>query len=227
MVGAPGAGKGTQARRLAAELGLPHMSTGELFREAVRDHTPLGDKVRSYVEKGALVPDDLDGRDGARSAWADPMLTRARSSTASRAPGRRPRRSTACSRGSGEAVSAALYIEVAPDELIERLAGRRVCIDRRAPRLPPRRRTRRARPGVCDIDGARLVQREDDEPATIRAASNASCRRCTRSSTTTPRPACCPRCRATSPSTRSPPSCCALHQQRGPSGLTMAFGRDG
>jgi adenylate kinase len=59
MIGAPGAGKGTQARRLAEELGLLHLSTGELFREAVRDDTPLGGKVRSYVEKGALVPDDL------------------------------------------------------------------------------------------------------------------------------------------------------------------------
>ena len=56
MIGAPGAGKGTQARRLADETGLLHLSTGELFREAVRAGTPLGDTVRGYVEKGALVP---------------------------------------------------------------------------------------------------------------------------------------------------------------------------
>ena len=59
LVGAPGAGKGTQAARLAEELGVPHVSTGELFRDAVRDHSALGEAVRGYLSQGALVPDDV------------------------------------------------------------------------------------------------------------------------------------------------------------------------
>jgi adenylate kinase len=166
MIGAPGAGKGTQARRLAEELGLLHLSTGELFREAVRDHTPLGGKVRSYVEKGALVPDDLtvamveerlDRPDAEAGAILDGFpRTRAQAEALAASLARR-----------GEAVSAALYVEVAPDALIERLAGRRVCSTNEnhvyhLASHPP------ARPGVCDIDGARLIQRKDDEPGTIR-----------------------------------------------------------
>jgi adenylate kinase len=166
MIGAPGAGKGTQARRLADELGLIHLSTGELFREAVRMRTPLGDKVRSYVEKGALVPDDLtvamveerlDRADAEAGAILDGFpRTRAQAEALDASLAR-----------NGQTVSAALYVEVAPDALIERLAGRRVCsadethVYHLASR-PPKR------PGICDIDGAPLIQRKDDEPATIR-----------------------------------------------------------
>ena len=120
MIGAPGAGKGTQAERLAAELDLPHISTGELFREALAANDPLGDKVRSYLESGSLVPDNvvvevveqrlaehdadhgviLDGfpRTCAQATALDLMLER-----------------------SGTAATAALYVEVNPDLLLERL----------------------------------------------------------------------------------------------------------
>jgi adenylate kinase len=166
MIGAPGAGKGTQARRFAQELGVLHLSTGELFRDAVRDHTPLGAKVHGYVEKGALVPDDLTVAmveerlarpDAARGAILDGFpRTRAQAEALDASLAR-----------TGDAVSAALYIEVSPDALIERLSGRRVCSkdEHHVYHLeshPP------ARPGVCDLDGAPLVQRRDDEPATIR-----------------------------------------------------------
>jgi adenylate kinase len=167
MVGAPGAGKGTQAQRLAAELGILTVSTGDLFRAALREGTPLGSEVRKYVEKGILVPDPvtlrvveerlsqpdaaggvvLDGfpRTRIQAEALDGMLDRDRSR-----------------------VSAALYIEVEAPELVRRLAGRRVCsgpgqhvfhLDSRPPRTP----------GVCDFDGTPLVQRNDDKPETIQA----------------------------------------------------------
>jgi adenylate kinase len=167
MLGAPGAGKGTQAKRLAAALGLPHVSTGDLFRAALRNGHPLGDQVRRYVEKGALVPDELtieavrerlalaDARDGAildgfprtrRQAEAlDELLA-----------------------SQGDRVTAALYVEVDAPDLVHRLAGRRVCT---APgqhvyhvtEQPP------AEEGVCDVDAAPLVQRRDDREDTVRA----------------------------------------------------------
>jgi adenylate kinase len=167
MVGAPGAGKGTQAQRLAAALGLVHISTGDLFRAALREGTPLGAEVRKYVEKGILVPDPvtlrvvedrlllgdathgvvMDGfpRTGPQAEALDAMLARDQSR-----------------------VAAALYIEVEAPELVRRLSGRRVCrgpaqhvfhLDSRPPRVP----------GVCDFDGTPLEQRNDDKPETIQA----------------------------------------------------------
>jgi len=167
MIGAPGAGKGTQAERLAAALDLPHVSTGELFRQALHGHDPLGAKVGKYVESGALVPDAivveivaqrlaqpdaaagaiLDGfpRTVGQAVALDEMLARA-----------------------GTSVWAALYVEVASDLLMERLTGRRICtaddqhIFHVAAR-PPRK------DGLCDVCGAELFQREDDRPETVRS----------------------------------------------------------
>lgn len=167
MIGAPGAGKGTQARRLSERMGLPHVSSGELFRSAVRQGTPLGDEVRAFVEKGALVPDELtvamvEERLGRPDASAGAILdgfprTRAQAEALDRLLAR-----------AGRGVTAALYVEVAPSELVKRLSGRRVCslegqhvyhVDARPPR----------REGICDIDGAPLVLRKDDEPQTVRS----------------------------------------------------------
>ncbi len=167
MVGAPGAGKGTQAQRLAQSLELVTISTGDLFRSALREGTTLGAEVRKYVEKGTLVPDPvtlrvveerlaqpdaargvvLDGfpRTRVQAEALDTMLTH-----------------------DGSRVAAALYIQVEAGELVRRLAGRRVCsgpaqhvfhLDSKPPKSP----------GVCDIDGTPLVQRNDDKPETIRA----------------------------------------------------------
>lgn len=165
MMGAPGAGKGTQAERLAEALGLPHISTGELFREMLKSETPLGQKVRSHVESGGLVPDDvtvrivearlaqpdaaagviLDGfpRTVAQAEALDEMLDHA-----------------------GTSVAAVPYIEVSTDLLMERLTGRRICtVDDQhvyhVEAMPPRQE------GVCDIDGAELYQRADDGPETV------------------------------------------------------------
>lgn len=166
MMGAPGAGKGTQAERLADALGLPHVSTGELFRERLADDTPLGKRIRRQVESGGLVADDivvamveerlsepdaatgviLDGfpRTVAQAEALDRMLKR-----------------------TGGADLAVPYVEVNPDLLLERLTGRRICTKDdqhvyHVTTMPPKRS------GVCDIDDAPLYQREDDSPGTVK-----------------------------------------------------------
>jgi adenylate kinase len=165
MIGAPGAGKGTQAERLAARLGLPHISTGELFREALASDDPLGDKVRAYVETGALVPDGvvvevvahrLAEHDADHGVILDGF----------------PRTCTQASALDGmlehfaSADIAALYVEVNPDLLMARLTGRRICTadDQHVyhvVNMPPKQE------GVCDIDGADLYQRADDSADTV------------------------------------------------------------
>ena len=167
MVGGPGAGKGTQATRLAERMGLLHLSSGDLFRDNISRATPLGKKVRSYLEKGALVPDDLtvqmisdrlaqpdadsgvvlDGfpRTRAQAEGLDKMLARL-----------------------GSKVDQALFVDVDREEVVRRLSGRWVCSA-----SPDHVYHAIARPpkvaGKCDIDSAPLIQREDDRPATIRA----------------------------------------------------------
>ena len=166
MMGAPGAGKGTQAERLAEELGLPHVSTGELFRAMLKSDSELGQKVRGYVESGGLVPDEivvamvedrlaeadavegviLDGfpRTVAQARALDKMLEQA-----------------------GTAVSAVPYIEVPQDLLLARLTGRRICTKDdqhvyHVVAMPP------SKDGICDVDGAELYQRKDDSEETVR-----------------------------------------------------------
>jgi len=166
MVGAPGAGKGTQAAILAERLGIPHVASGELFRAAVRAETPLGAAVRGYLERGQLVPDELAIEvivdrlaqpDAANGAILDGFpRTRPQAEALTTALARR-----------GQRVDQALYVGVRESELRRRLSGRWICranghsyhvIDH-----PP------ARPGVCDIDGSPLYQRDDDRPDTVRA----------------------------------------------------------
>ena len=166
MVGAPGAGKGTQAAILAERLGIPHVASGELFRAAVRAETPLGAAVRGYLERGQLVPDELAIEvivdrlaqpDAANGAILDGFpRTRPQAEALTTALARR-----------GQRVEQALYVGVRESELRRRLSGRWICranghsyhvIDH-----PP------ARPGVCDLDGSPLYQRDDDRPDTVRA----------------------------------------------------------
>jgi len=167
MVGAPGAGKGTQASLLAESLGLPHVASGDLFRNHIRQQTALGKKASSYIERGALVPDALTVQliadrlaqpDAAEGAILDgfPRTTpqaEALDSMLARRGGR---------------VAGALYVDVERDELMRRLSGRWICRTSEdhvyhATANPP------AVPGRCDIDGAPLYQRDDDRPATVRA----------------------------------------------------------
>ena len=166
MIGAPGAGKGTQAERLAAELGLPHISTGELFREALASDDPLGDKVRAHVEQGALVPDGvvvevvehrLAEHDAEEGVILDGFPRTCTQATALHK----------MLEEHGASTTAALYVEVSPDLLLERLTGRRICTKDdqhvyHVEDMPPKKE------GVCDIDGADLYQRSDDSAETVK-----------------------------------------------------------
>lgn len=166
LLGPPGAGKGTQAASLAADLGLAHVATGDLFRANVAAGTELGRLARGYMDRGELVPDDvtlamllarLAEPDAAAGAVLDGFpRTRAQAEALDRALAEQ-----------GQRVDAALLLEVPEDVLVARLAERWICeaaghIYSRSSR-PPRVE------GRCDVDGSRLVQRADDRPETVRA----------------------------------------------------------
>lgn len=167
MLGAPGAGKGTQAALLAEQLGLPHVASGDLFRRHLREGTRLGRQVKSYIERGGLVPDELTVAliaDRLAEPDAKPGVI------LDGFPRTRPQAEaldTILARVAG-AVAGALYVDVDRDVLLRRLSGRWICsaaedhVYHEVSR-PPRKA------GVCDVDGAPLYQRDDDAPATVRA----------------------------------------------------------
>ena len=165
FLGLPGAGKGTQAKKVSAKYNIPHIATGDIFRKAIKNETPLGSKAKSYIDKGELVPDEVtigivrnrlkedDCKDGfildgfprtikqaeALSDIMDELNTQ---------------------------LDLALYIKVAEKELIKRLSGRRVCEDCGATYHvefnPPEEE------GICDQCGGKLIQRSDDKEETVK-----------------------------------------------------------
>jgi adenylate kinase len=166
LLGAPGAGKGTQAPILAERLGLPVLGSGDVLRAAVAAGTPLGREAETYMSRGELVPDAtivevfferLAEPDAANGAILDGFpRTRRQAEVLDTALARR-----------GAAVDRALYIEVPLDDLVERMAGRRICTASghvfNVVSNPP------LVPGICDIDGSSLAQRDDDREETVRA----------------------------------------------------------
>jgi len=167
MVGGPGAGKGTQAALLAGRLGLLHVASGDLFRDNIQRQTSLGKKVKSYLDRGALVPDELavqmiDDRLGKADAPEGVILdgfprTRAQAEALDKMLAKR-----------GAHVDQALFVDLDRDEVVRRLSGRWICSV-----TPDHVYHAVARPpkvaGKCDIDGAPLIQRDDDKPETISA----------------------------------------------------------
>jgi adenylate kinase len=165
LLGPPGAGKGTQAERLRDDFSLPYYATGNILRDAIAGGTELGRRAQPIVESGRLVPDELicnviverldsgEADDGflldgfPRTVGQAEMLDRALDER-------------------GRSLTAVLLIDAPDDEVIRRLSGRRTCVkNQHVYHLefdPPKN------PGVCDQDGSRLVQREDDQPETIR-----------------------------------------------------------
>jgi len=166
LVGSVGAGKGTQAAALSRELGLMHLASGNLFRQALRDGSQLGEQARAYMERGDLVPDEitigmfmheLSQPAAARGAILDGFPRTVAQAKALDA--------TLAERG--EQIERVISIEVPVEELVARVAGRRVCPVCGTPYHvagdPPRV------PGRCDNDGAELQQRDDDRPEVVRA----------------------------------------------------------
>jgi adenylate kinase len=166
LIGAVGAGKGTQAERLEEHLGIPHLASGDLFRAALRAGTPLGERAREYMDRGDLVPDDitiamfmerLSEADASRGAILDGFPRTVGQAAALDA--------TLAERG--ERIARAVYIAVPTEELILRVAGRSVCPVCGTPYHdvsdPPREA------GICDKDGTRLVRRDDDAMEVVRS----------------------------------------------------------
>ena len=166
LLGPPGAGKGTQAERLQSDFTLAHISTGDMLRAQVAEGTELGEKAQKYMQAGELVPDEvivdmITGRIGEGDARDGFLLdgfprNEAQAQELARALEQLQRRLTA-----------ALLIDVPDEEVVRRLGGRRVCVKNpthiyHVELDPPKRE------GVCDQDGSRLIQREDDREETIR-----------------------------------------------------------
>ncbi|MBT2367891.1 adenylate kinase [Streptomyces sp. ISL-10] len=166
LVGPPGAGKGTQAAYLAKNLSIPHISTGDLFRANISQGTELGKQAKAYMDAGNLVPDEvtigmakdrmsqpdaangflLDGfpRNVGQAEALDEML-----------------------RGEGAGLDAVLDLEVPEDEVVKRIAGRRVCRNNSAHVFHVTYTSPKAE-GVCDECGGELYQRDDDSEDTVR-----------------------------------------------------------
>jgi adenylate kinase len=166
LIGAAGAGKGTQAERLSRRLGISHLASGDLFRTHLREGTALGEQARQYMERGELVPDDItirmvEERLGRPEAAGGAVLdgfprTAAQAAALDATLARR-----------GERVSHAIFIDVADDELVRRLADRWIC-----PTCQTTYHQLSDRPqvaGRCDRDGSALEQRADDRADVVRA----------------------------------------------------------
>lgn len=164
MLGAPGAGKGTQAKQLSGNLGLPHVSSGDLFRENIKNETELGKLASSYMEKGELVPDDvtikmvkdrLSRPDCAKGAILDGFPRTAAQAKAL----------DAMLSEMGYEIGLVPFIQVPESVLMERLTGRWTCRENghifHTLFNPPKQT------GVCDLDGSELYQRPDDKPETV------------------------------------------------------------
>ena len=164
MLGAPGAGKGTQAEKIAEEYGLPHISTGDIFRKNIKEGTELGKEAKGYMDKGALVPDELTVRmlldrvsnDDCKGGYILDGFPR----TIPQAEALDAELTKL-----GEKIDYAVDVEVPDENIVKRMSGRRACPKCQATYhlefIPPKQ------DGVCDECGTELVIRDDDKPETV------------------------------------------------------------
>ena len=146
MLGAPGAGKGTQAKKIAEKYGIPHISTGDIFRANIKNGTELGKKAKTYMDQGLLVPDELT---------CDLVVDRIQQEECL----------TAALEKLGSKIDYAIDVDVPDDNIVNRMSGRRACLKcgatyhivYAAPKVE----------NVCDTCGENLVLRDDDKPETV------------------------------------------------------------
>jgi adenylate kinase len=165
LFGPPGAGKGTQAERLRSDFQLAFISTGDMLRANVKDGTDLGKEAQRFMDAGELVPDDvivkMAGERLQQEDALDGFILDGFPRTIEQAKALDKQLSEL-----GRRITAALLIDVSDDEVVKRLSGRRVCVkaghNYHVDFDPPKRE------GICDQDGSRLIQRDDDNPEVIR-----------------------------------------------------------
>lgn len=169
MLGAPGAGKGTQAKMIADKYGVPHISTGDIFRANIKNGTELGMEAKKYMDQGLLVPDELTVRilldrvaqDDCKNGYVldgfprtipqaevlDSELTKL-----------------------GDHIDCAINVDVPDENIVKRMSGRRACLTCGATyhieHVPPKKE------GICDVCGSELVLRDDDKPETVKNRLN-------------------------------------------------------
>ena len=169
MLGAPGAGKGTQAKMIADKYGVPHISTGDIFRANIKNGTELGMEAKKYMDQGLLVPDELTVRilldrvaqDDCKNGYVldgfprtipqaevlDSELTKL-----------------------GDHIDYAINVDVPDENIVKRMSGRRACLTCGATyhieQVPPKKE------GICDVCGSELVLRDDDKPETVKNRLN-------------------------------------------------------
>ena len=164
MLGAPGAGKGTQAKKIAAKYSIPHISTGDIFRANIKNGTELGKKAKTYMDQGLLVPDELvvdlvvdrvNQEDCANGYVLDGFprtIPQAEALTKALA-------------GQGQKLDYAIDVDVPDENIVHRMGGRRACVGCGATYhleyAPPKQE------GICDTCGGELILRDDDKPETV------------------------------------------------------------
>ena len=164
MLGAPGAGKGTQAKKIAEKYHIPHISTGDIFRANIKNGTELGKKAKTYMDQGLLVPDELtvdlvidrvgqdDCKDGYILDGFPRTIPQAEALDAALA-------------ANGEKIDYAVNVDVPDENIVNRMSGRRACLSCGATyhieHIPPKKE------GICDKCGQELVLRDDDKPETV------------------------------------------------------------
>lgn len=165
MLGAPGAGKGTQAKRIAEKYSIPHISTGDIFRANIKNGTELGNKAKTYMDKGELVPDSL---------VVDLVIDRFKEADCANGyvldgfPRTIPQAEAldAALAAIGEKVDYAINVEVPDENIISRMSGRRACVGCGATyhiKYNPAKAD-----GLCDTCGQELILRDDDKPETVK-----------------------------------------------------------
>ncbi len=165
MLGAPGAGKGTQAKLIADTYGLPHVSTGDIFRMNIKNGTQLGMEAKTYMDQGLLVPDELTvrilldrvGQDDCKNGYVLDGFPR----TIPQAEVLEDALTKL-----GDQIDFAINVEVSDENIIRRMGGRRACLSCGATyhieHVPPKKE------GICDVCGQELVLRDDDKPETVK-----------------------------------------------------------
>ena len=164
MLGAPGAGKGTQAKKIAAKYGIPHISTGDIFRANIKNGTELGKKAKTYMDQGMLVPDEIT---------IDILIDRIHKEDCKNGyvldgfPRTIPQAEALdhVLSGLNESVDHAIEVNVPDENIVKRMSGRRACLNCGATyhivHAPSKEEN------ICDVCGGELILRDDDKPETV------------------------------------------------------------